>query len=51
VQRTLLAADDGRDSARASSGDADWRCSTNLDTIVRRWIEPALEVITPSTSR
>jgi hypothetical protein len=36
---------------RAASGDADWRCSTNLDAAIRGWVEPALQVLTPDITR
>ena len=49
VIRTVLAADDGQDAARAASGDQDWRCSTNLDAVIGGWIRPALTVLTPAT--
>ena len=36
---------------RAASGDVDWRCSTNLDAAIRGWVAPALQVLTPDTTR
>ena len=31
--------------------DADWRCSANLDAAIRGWVTPALQVLTPDTTR